>query len=332
MSTCDVIICVDQATLGGIVAALYGRPSLRDKLFRGSRAVDVLGVNVNVTFDVLQPPVISLNSPTDEQWRLGITKDGNPAQKAPNAVVVHFGQVKVGKQREAGGYDETTTAFDAICTIGLANNTLAIDPLAVIVDLSHASPDDQIIFPAVVIPQILQMVGTMLSGEHLPDINFQGIRFGDVVLSVGGGRLAAVANLAGKPAPGAPLLDSLPPGQFYLLLSPAVMQSFADSAAAGMNGKQLPPQSGSQGFGVASAEWNANARLDHVSARVSPADMTSLDLAVTVSIDASAGVNILGPLGDLVNKAGNAIVDAGKTVGDGIVDTANKIADAFSSY
>jgi hypothetical protein len=163
----------------------------------------------------------------------------------------------------------------------------------------------------------------MLSGQTIPDVNFNGLQFGSVALAVGGGRLVAVAALPGRPAPDVPDLASLPGGDFYVLLSPDAVRQAAQQGAAGLVGKQSSV-SGSQGFGIGEASYNASVAVR--SAAAEPAgDPTTLAIAVGVDVNAGAGV-------DMVQVIGQQIVGAATTVGGAFQTAGQAIADTFSSY
>ncbi len=335
MSNFDIGICIDQTTLSGVIAALYARPSLKSQLFSGRQTIAIMGVNLTVGWDVQQAPTVSLNPPSAQQWQNAVKSDGSVPQPVENAFLVQFSQVRVEKQPDSGGAMATTTSFAAICTVSLTNNALTITPMAVVIDLSQASEFDQVMYRMLIIPRVLNLVGTVLSGQQLPDIDFQGTRFGAAVLTVGNGQLTVVANLAGQPAPAAPAPDRLPGGPFSILLSPQAMQQIANRGTRDLQGKTTGT-SGSQSFGIGTANYRANVRLDHVSATVSPGDPTTVNAAVGVAVSASAGVDILGVVGDAVEQGaeavGGGVVTAAKATAGALEDAGRAIKNAFSSY
>lgn len=296
MSAFDVSICIDESTLNGIVASLYGRPSFRSKLFSGNQPIQIAGVNATVGWSVEAPPLVSLNAPTKAQWDASVKKDGTLTAPIAPAIVVHIPQIKVQKTA-SGSVMETTTSFDAICTVRLSQNSITIEPLAVVIDLTQASKIDKVIYDKILIPRILDMVGTMLSGRQLPNIQFQGVSFGPFVLAAGNGLLAVAANLAGKPVPQSPAIGSLPRGRFSVLMSPETMQLLADQGTRSLQGKSTGA-SGSQSFGIGKASYHANVQLNSVSASVSPTELTTVNASIGVQVSASAGVDVLSVITD----------------------------------
>jgi hypothetical protein len=325
MSNYDVAISIDQATLNRVIATAFGRQSLRSKLFSGRQTITFQGVQVTVGWEVQQVPTLSLTPPSTQQWQNAIKQDGGAAQPMQNAFVVNIPQLKVTMENTSGKIEEATTSVEAICTISInaLNNKLSLDPVALVVDLSQASAFDKVIYRTFLIPQVLHMADSLLSDEQFPDIDFKGIRFGPAVLIVGTGRIVAIANLQGKPAPSAPPADSFPDGPLYILLSREAMQQVVSRGTQDLRGKRVSA-SGSRDFTVGKANYNVSLQFDSVSASLTN-DLTVVNASLGVSVSASAGV-------DVVSAIGGTIVNAAKTVGDGVVSAGKAVADAFSSY
>lgn len=308
-------ICMNESALQGIVASLFARPAFRQNLFAGTGTVTVAGVPLTVAYDVVAAPTVLLSAPTPAQWQIAIQAGGGAARPATNAVVLHFPQVTVTRSPHTAQAASATVSFDAIAVVALNAGQLQIRPLGVCIDLSAASADDQILYRGLIIPRVLDMLATLLAAESVPAIRFQGVRFGDAVLVVGAGRLAAVANLEGRPAPAAPAPEGLPAVPFCVLLSPPAMQAVAVAATAGLQGKQLS-QSGSASFGIGTADYQATLHVDSLTLQVQSPTTVLAHTGLTAS--ASASVDVVGAIWDQIS---------------GGVDTAaNAIANAFSSY
>lgn len=335
MSNYDIAISLDESALGRIVAVLYGRPGLRGTLFQGTQTATVRNVSTTVGWDVQAVPLVRLAPPTDDQWKAAVKADGATApQPSGNAFILNFPQLRVTRTLDSGEVQDATLPVDVICTVDVRDNQLQLDAQAALVDLSSAPAMDRLFVYPLLIPQVLRMSDSMLSGGQIPDVNFNGLRFGEVKLGVGAGRLVAVAGLPGGPAPDLPDPASLPDGDFYVLLSPAAVHQAASAGAAGLVGKEAGV-SGSQGFGVGDASYNANVKV--TSADAQPAgDLTSLTVAVGVEVSAGAGVDMLNAIGQQITNAattvGDGVTDAAKTVGSGLETAGKAAADAFSSY
>jgi hypothetical protein len=309
MSNYDVAIVMNQAALNGVLASLFAQQNLRSQLFSGSQQASVLGTKTTVSWSVLQTPTVTLSPPSAQQWSQAIKQDGSTPQPAQNALVVSFPALQVSETST----NPSTVPVEAIVVASInSKNALSLAPVAVIVDLSKASTFDQTLYKEIIIPQVLNLTTSMLSGEQIPNISFQGVQFGSLVLSVGNGLLAGVANLNGKPAPAAPDLTSLPNQNFYILLSHDAMQQIASTGSHQLQG-QSTHTSGSKSFGIGSADYNAGIKLNNASASVSSSDLTRVNASVDVSASASAGINLFDSIGQTIVSIGQQIGNAFKS-------------------
>jgi len=327
MSDYDVAICLNEEALNRIVNQLFQKPGLKTKLFTGTQTVPVMGVSVPVAWNVQQVPYIHLSPPTNDQWNHAIKPDGTasvPPQE--NSIVMDFSNVQVSKKNVSTGQNEQTTAnFQALCTVSVSgNNLLTIIPLGALVELNGVSPNDHVLYQSFMIPKILQMAKTLVSGEQLPDLHFQGLNFGTPVLSLGSGRLVAVANLENKPSPSAPPAETFPNQPLTILLSSEAIQSGVSKGLSSFQGLSTGT-GGSENLGIVKANYNANITVRNISASVNPQDLALLNVSVDLAASASAGADVFGPIGDV-------IVDGANAVADGVTYAANKVADAFKSY
>jgi hypothetical protein len=331
----DVALSVNESTLNQISASLFARPSLRARLFSGSKAVNLEGVQTKVDWQVQTAPTVSLRSPTSAEWAKAIAADGTVAKPTANAMIVHVPKVAVTRTDPGAQPQSAVVPIDVICTITVANQTLVYNAPAVIVDLSAASEFDRALYQLVIVPQVLAAVAVSFAHPHLPAIDFQGLKFGPPVLVIGGGKVMGVANLEGKPTPPAPDPASLPSEPFYVLFSPDVVQRACKTGTAPLIG-QAASTSGSKGFApLGNASYSASVRIDDIAAQPT-ANPTVVNVSVALSASASAGVTLLGGIVGAVTDAANTVAhvaeDAAKTVADGVTSVANKIADAFHGY
>jgi hypothetical protein len=361
VSAFDVVICLGQQNLNKITVALHQRPGLRERLFKGNHSADVEGVQANVSWDVLQPPVFDLKPPSGSQWADAIRADGS-AQTAPsaNGFTVTLPALNVNMSSGSSPPTGTTTAVDVICTIGLSGRIVSVVPLGVLIDLSNASPMDQLIYKQMLIPHLLAQINTMLSGEKIPKIDFRGLAFGNASLLVEGGRAVAAAFLEGNPGtPDVQALRSAPPGAFYVLLGGNALQQVVQAGVQPLRG-QTKSVGGNASFGIGSANYSASLRLDSLNAQIRTP--TSLRVEANVTLAASAGVDVFAAIldqikngvtdaaqavanvasdsakkvadfaSDSARKVADGVTDTAKKAGEGIKDAANTVAHALSSY
>ena len=321
MSTFDVAICLGQQSLTTITAALYKRPNLRARLFRGCHSAPVEGIQANVTWDVQQPPKFNLNPPPPNLWANAIAANGVKAPPSANAFVVTLPALNVSLGSAGAPPVATTTSVDVICSIALSGRTVTLSPVGVVVDLSHATPTDQIIYKAILIPQLLAQIATLLSGQHIPKIDFQGLSFGNATLLVEGGRVVGAAFLEGRPGvPDAASLRSAPPGEFYVLLGGDALQHVVQSGVQPLRGKTESVH-GSASFGIGNASYSASLRLDSLNAQVKTP--TTLRVQAGVTLAASAGIDVLPAI---MNQIAHGVTDAAKAVANVASDAANAVA------
>ncbi len=323
----DIAISMDQDGLNRIVDSLYSRPGIRSRLFKGSDTENIEGLSASASWDVLRSPRVSLTAPSGQQWRDAIGPGGTAPRRADGVFVVVFDSIKISYSL-AGENGGGTISAQALCKAGIRDgDELFFDALGVVVPgLATASRADQSIYKHLAIPMVLNTVNSMLSGAQIPELDFQGLRFGKAALAVGAGRLAAFANLSGG-APSPPAMNSMPGGSFYVLLSRNAVQRIATTGSQGLRGESVSER-GRESFGLGKATYHARARLESISA--SPAsDLTQVNAQVEVSASASAGIDVFGAI---FKEVGKTVEETGKKIGNTTKDVVNTVGDAFSSY
>ncbi len=337
----DLLISLDENTFNRIIASLYEKPNLKKELFHGTQEAVLQNVNVSVSWNVLAAPTVSLNPPSDSQWKNAYKENGQSLNALENAFVLTFPSLKI-YRKQAGDVQETTIPVSAICSVRINPevSNISVDAVGLIVDLSSAKPLDKLIYQNIIIPKILKLADSLLVAEQIPKINLHDAKFGKAVLRVGGGKVCAVANLENKSAlPTIPDAKDLPTNRpFYVLFSREFVQKIATESIGSLVGKKVQT-SGSKGFGIGDASYDATVVLNKVDAQVL-ANPTSVFANMNVSISANAGVDVFGPIiGKIVDAAtyvaggvvsvgttiGNGVVDTANTVGNGVVDTANTV-------
>jgi hypothetical protein len=307
-----------------MVAAAWSKPGIRAGIFKGSQTTQVSGVNATVTWDVLAAPVVSLSQPDAAMWSSSIGPGGKPAAAVGNSFLVKFPKLQVSMSTVG----DSVIAANALCSVTQESGGPRMNALAVTTDLSQAGKMDQFIYKAVIIPQVLKMAGAMLSAHTLPSINVPHAQFGPGVIAIGNGRFVLAATLAGGPVPAISAAE-FPGVPFCVLLSPGVVQLVGNAEAARLAGKVLG-SSGSQSFGIGKANYSGSITLNRVNA--APANLPELRLQIALSASASAGVDLLGPIGGIATTVAGGVTTAANTVAGGVTTAANAVAKAFSSY
>ena len=130
----DVALGMDERSLSDVLASLFKRPSLKSRIFSGSKQINEAGINATVSFELEAPPVVKLSAPSADQWKKAIKQDGDTAQPTANAMIVTLPKLKLKRPVEGGKMQEGTIPLDAIVTVNIVNNALSYDALAVVID------------------------------------------------------------------------------------------------------------------------------------------------------------------------------------------------------
>lgn len=290
MTEFDVIIGMDAATLNKALGQIYRRSDLRTSLFHGSRTQSMEGINFSVQWDVQTAPEMILSPPTDQEWGLSIKAGGSAARPVSNAFFLKFPKVRI--IQTAPDKNETIIPFKVICTANTSGNQLNIQVISIIIDLSGASAMDQYLYKRIIIPAILNVATSILSGMAMPSISFGGISITPPVVSVQSNRLILFANLAGRPLP-AISGGNWPDMPLFILCSPRLVQTIGEIAAGTACGKTFS-YSGNQGFEIGKAGYRASGKINQASASVASVtgDLTVMDCRLNAVAKVSAGLSL----------------------------------------
>lgn len=361
MAGFDIAICMGESLINKALTVMFGRPSLRDALFSGSQDFDVEGTPMSVKWDIPEAPTAILSVPTPAEWNAAVKAGGEGMAPEEDAFLLRLASTKLSLSGGASAGQAKTRNFDIVCTARIDNNNAELKAVAILIeDMGSAPLIDRAMYKAL-LPRLLAAANGALAGAELPNISLP-ITFGPASLRILPGRIVAVAMLDGAAAPEPP--DDPPTDEFAVLLSPAAVQRTIDLMLPQFQ-NQSSSTNGSQGFGIGTAQYSASIALTNLSMQVDGADPTNVHAQTNPQISAAAGVDLLGPLGDLAKQAGAGIVtgatvvgggivtgadavknvavdvgntvasgaqDAAETVGDGFKDAGNAVAEAFSSY
>lgn len=293
MNEFDVIIGMDAATLNKAIARLYNRGDLRGSLFRGSRTQNIEGTDFAVQWDIQAAPETILAPPTAQEWQSSFKADGNMAQPVSNAFFLNFSKIRL--VQTAPDKNEATIPARAICTASVSGNQLNIQVIAVIIDLSGASKTDQFIYKRIIIPEILHLATSLLSGITMPPLSFYKIALTPPVVSIQSNRLILFANLADRP------LASISGGNwpdkpFFILCSSRLAQRIGDIAAGTVRGKTFSYR-GKINFEIGDASYSASGSINQVVTSVT-GDLTVMNcrLGANARVSADLSLNPFKPI------------------------------------
>jgi hypothetical protein len=349
VGTFDLALSMSEDSLNMALGSLFERPSLRASVFSGRLRGSGLPLSVDWSID--RAPQVSLDPPTSAQWADAVKADLTVPEPAADALVVTIPVLSLLRERGDGSVDHSTTSVAAICVLTVTGSTIAIKPLAAVVDLSAALPVDRALLRAVIIPKALQIAAQLFTGLAIPVISVLNVGFTAPVLTIGRGRITGVANLVPKDLPAAldPAVHDNLTGPLALLLSREAMQQTATAGLASFAGATRST-TGSADFTVGTAGYSASVTVHGGSITVGP-DPRRLSASLNLTTEAGAGVDVLdriesavveaattvgGALAGAATTAVSAVGDAATTAADAVADAASTVADAvvhaFDSY
>ncbi|WP_263081083.1 hypothetical protein [Endozoicomonas sp. Mp262] len=311
MSHYDLLVGLNQERLNLVVTEVYGSESLKQSLFSGGESGAYSGVNYSLKWSVDQAPELSLRAPASDEWGQAIKEDGKTVAPQSGAFIVDINKLSLKLTTDSDSLD-TTVPVKAICTAGTHGSALAIDALAVIVNLSQSSEMDRFVIGKVLIPALLKMLNQSLSGIQLPKLSFASISLTPPVVGIKDGYLLAAFNLVKD---GTPSIENItiPGDPFFALLSQELMQSTVDyEVRKNIQGKTFN-KSGSEGAAGFSASYHAWGKINSISVATT-SNSTELHAKASLAMSASAGIDT--PVG-IVTKA---IAEGAEKVGKAIIN------------
>ncbi|MCP4217038.1 MAG: hypothetical protein GY765_20490 [bacterium] len=288
MNEFDVIIGMDSSTINKAIAQLYNRSDLRNRVFKGSVSQPIMGVTVTADYDVQQAPLVYLQSLTNaKDWQQCIKADGSAPQPTSNSFFLNFPKLKITQTTPQS--QEATIYVKTICTANISGNTLTFKAVAVLIDFSGLNQNTVTMYKAMIIPKVLQMANSIVSGISLPSLNFEGISLTTPGISIQSERLIVASNLSGRAL--TPIGSSgWPDKPFFILCSPRMLQQLGNVAAGQAKGKNFST-SGSKGFTVGDASYSAGGTINSISVSPSP-DLTVMNCRIGIGAHCSADVSI----------------------------------------
>lgn len=240
MSNFDVAVGMTQTALDSTLADLFKNPVAKSKLFSGevTKSLGSLG-EVKMVYEIIKAPTIVLKPPTSKQW--GEAHKIKKGEKLPTGNVF---QLLMSDVKGTVTYEGTDPikAEGAIYVYGVfevANNRLSLTPKAVWIDESKFSAWDKVIVNGILIPKILEIADSLLSGIPLPAIpSYAGLTFQDIVAEiVNDNELVGATALKGNDAPD--LSGYQNPGQsIYVISDFSVINKVLDKEVVGLKVKR----------------------------------------------------------------------------------------------
>ncbi|WP_148315109.1 hypothetical protein [Streptomyces sp. CCM_MD2014] len=304
MTRCDLVVALGQDTLNDRLRSSASRPGVRDTLLNGTLQVPSGDRSIPLDWALGEPPVLSLHEPTDDEWRAAIGPRGVPPARVPGAFTVLLPRLTV----SGPGVKRATRRVKLLCTLAARSGTLDFTPLGAELDLRHVpDPSDRAVYRHIVVPRALRAALVLLGRTALPRIDVAGLSFGDFALTAGAGMVVGAANTADRPPAPAPDPAALFPRApaFEVLLSRAALERAARAAVAGLAGRSDSAR-GSSSFGIGRAQYEGRVQVNAATARVA-GDPLELDVDISLSVHAEAGIDLFRDIGEALNHAAEGI-------------------------
>jgi hypothetical protein len=295
MSTFDAALGLDHTTLDTAVAQLYAKPAAREQIFKGSQSGEEGSIHYTVSWDVKAPPTFKLEPPTAQQWAGSIDKTGKapPADQLPTANAFQLDLPSFYAEYALGAAHVSGTGHVAVfATAASSGKSITITPLSVWVDESQWKLWDKFIINHVIIPMVLDKMGQLLAGFHLPALSFSSsavsVELSDPVTAITGGLLISASCLkSGGPVDltGA----TWPVKPLFALFSSTLLAQVAQQVAAAKIVKQYT-EDGKYAGGLMT--WDYTADVKTVTVSFHSDDMTKAD--ATIGFTATAELKPLG--------------------------------------
>lgn len=301
MSAFDLAVGVDGPTMNQAGSALYAQ--LYPRLFTGSQTISRDGLDFRVSWDVKQPPrfVLSLPERGAAMLRAHLREldppggvrhadlvDALAATLEQSTFQLVMPDVAMTVEGE-GGSGTDQVAVTVVVQASSAGGQMTLRPLKA--TGATDNPSDQWFINEVILPQAMQMAGTLLGGVTLPPLTISGVQLTAPTMLVSQERVIAMASLAGKPVPTPPFPDSWPASPFFALMSEEARLAVARAGTAGIVGKQLG-HTGSVDIGIGTAQYGATARIGALDLGLGSAGSSEYTFRGPVTGNVNAGVTV----------------------------------------
>ncbi|MFG7941960.1 hypothetical protein [Streptomyces cacaoi] len=301
MTSYDLEVALHEDALNSVVSSLYGRASLKEKLFQGSRTAS----GKTATWSVEECPVVSLRAPDSGFWTHAIARKPPVPEPYTNPFTVTFPKLRL--TFDGAPWEREVTA---LCTLTVYSGNLTVVPVAVAIDLTGADAWATYFYEHVVGPKMLDLSSTLLRGVTVPHITFAEVDFGPPAIAVGEGALVAGTNLADGAAPPAPepadAAAKFSGGtHFYVLIGPETVRRVAQAQMDAQTGKRNQT-SGEAGFGIGKATYEADITLTSATAAVDGAAPDTVGISAGFTAHADAELELYS-IGHDLEQVGDAI-------------------------
>ncbi len=212
MSTFDVAVGLDEATLNKALAQVFGHAGFGAKIARGQRKVPTPAGEINIAWDLKAPPTLSFVKPPDERWKAAIKGLHDEALPDPNLFTLVCPKLWVELQYADGVTQSDVMEVHLYALLQMAGGTVTVDPYGVWLDQDKLENVQSDVLRSLIFFG-LEMAEKVLTDLTLPEIPSDlGVNLGPPAAVIDGRRLIlgmalrpATVDLVGATWPEAPL-------------------------------------------------------------------------------------------------------------------------------
>jgi len=134
MSTFDVAVGLDEATLNKALAQLFVHAGVREKVVRGQEKISTPIGEIDITWEVKEPPTLSLAGPPAERWEAAVKGLHDRVVPDRDMVTVVCPAIHAGIEYADGARQSDVTQVDIYAQLRVADGEVTLDPYGVWVD------------------------------------------------------------------------------------------------------------------------------------------------------------------------------------------------------
>lgn len=216
MSTYDVAVGLDEATLNRALAQLFGHAGFQEKVVRGKQKTSTPIGEIDITWELKSPPTLSFAKVDPDRWRTAVKGLHDKELPADNVFTLVCPELYAGIEYADGARESDITEINLFAHLQMADGKVSVDPYGVWVDqekLKEIQPSalNALIFFG------LEMAEKALADIALPSLPADlGVELGPPVVLIQDQRLVVgMAEKSGK----ADLSGAAWPGQGLFVLA-----------------------------------------------------------------------------------------------------------------
>jgi hypothetical protein len=212
MSTFDVAVGLDEATLNKALAQLFGHAGFQEKVARGQQTVPTPADEIHIRWDLQAVPTLSFAKPSEARWKAAIKGLHDQKLPDPNLFTLVCPSLFVELKYADGNTESDVMEVHLYAHLQMAGGKVTVDPYGAWVDRATLKEIQFDVFSALVFFG-LEMAEKALTNLALPSLPADlGVNLGPPTAVIDGQRLVVgmalspdTVDLGGATWPEAPL-------------------------------------------------------------------------------------------------------------------------------